>query len=241
MNNNTYRSQHIITFAAIVFLFAACTKDNDSPNDPLTPAQNKSLIYLTDASPYTNSIDLRLNDSLMLGEYFRRGSEKYFSVADGTVNVKVSQLGTTNYIVDTNINNIATGRYSVFVVNNWNKLSVIAVQDNFPNLDAGRAGIRFMNLSPDAPNLDVYIKETGQLLFSNRGYCDEESPTSNQIFIPFPIGTYTLQIRQAGTGNILLEMGNVQFYSQKIYNIWAGGNMSDTGATAFCLNLQTLM
>jgi hypothetical protein len=65
-------------------------------------------------------------------------------------------------------------------------------------LAAGQSALRFVNMSPNAPNVDVVLPD-GTMLFTNIG---SHTRTGYATMIP---ATYTFQIAQTGTAMVLVS------------------------------------
>ncbi len=105
--------------------------------------------------------------------------------------------------------------YSLFVIGERN-LDVISFEDSNEAPMAGKASIRFINLSPDAPALNLGEKEARALLAKGiafkgtSAYFTMEAGKKHQLFI-------------ASTANV--EFANFEFIPEEgaIYTIWAKG------------------
>ncbi|HVZ56255.1 MAG TPA: DUF4397 domain-containing protein [Chitinophagaceae bacterium] len=105
--------------------------------------------------------------------------------------------------------------YSVFVIDSLQhgQLRSVLLHDDLGTKDTLHTKLRFINLSPDAPALDVYIYPNagteGYQLFSGRAYLgyDQSKIREEEKFTLLPAGPYYLTATEAGTNNILLEGG----------------------------------
>ena len=106
------------------------------------------------------------------------------------------------------------------------------LEDNLAAPAAGKAHVRFVHLSPDAPAVDI-TTETGAVVFGNRAF------KQNSEFTPLNAGTYNLQVRLAGTSTTVLNLPNITLGDGKIYTVFARGFVGGTGTAA--LNAEIIV
>ena len=90
---------------------------------------------------------------------------------------------------------------------------------------AGKAHVRFIHLSPNAPAVDITLTD-GTVLFGNVAFKESAG------FSPLDAGTYDLQVRVAGTETVVLELPDIKLDNGAIYNVFAKGLVSGTGDQA---------
>src|SRR6202012_652760 len=89
----------------------------------------------------------------------------------------------------------------------------------------GKASIRFVNLSPDAPSVDLAI-QGGAVLITNKAY------KGYSTFVPETGNTsYNFEVRQHGTNTVLATLSNISLNSSYVYTIWLGGLATPLNAT----------
>jgi hypothetical protein len=89
--------------------------------------------------------------------------------------------------------------------------------DNNSQPAAGKAHVRFVHASPDAPAVDIAVADGGPVLFSNvafKGVGD---------YLPVDAGTYDLEVRVAGTENVALEVPGLTLNDGTVYTVFAMG------------------
>ena len=113
------------------------------------------------------------------------------------------------------------------------------------SVDSPEGQIRFLNLSPDAPALDVYaflnVGSNGTKIFSNCGYIanDYNSILNAETFIPITAGPYYMVATIAGTYNAVLDgglivpaKGVITMYVKGFFN-GSGSNLIDIGIISY--------
>jgi hypothetical protein len=143
---------------------------------------------------------------------------------------------------------------SAFLMNNYFKLGVnyslfitdtvthgqaqcVLLQDNIGTTDSTHGLIRFLNLSPDSPPLDLYAfidaGADGYKVFSNCGYLpnDNNAIVNAQSFSTIDAAPYYFVATEAGTNNIILE-GGLIINGKSVVTIYAKGFVGGTGTDA---------
>ena len=178
----------------------------------------ESYIRILHASPNAPAVDVYVNNVPTFRNISYRGFSQYAQLPGGGLyNIKVFPAGTkVNPVINTNIF-IADGKiYTVPVIGELPNISLLPVEDPRIPITPGKASIRFVHLSPDAPNVDITLPN-GTKLFSNVGYKEIEK------YINVNPGTYTLQARVSGTDKVVLNVPNVRLTPNRFYTVYAVG------------------
>jgi hypothetical protein len=85
-----------------------------------------------------------------------------------------------------------------------------------PMVDRRASYVRFVHLSPNAPAVDVTLPD-GKKLFSNISFKERSN------YISVAPGTYTLQVRPAGSDQVVLSVPGVRLAPGTIYTVYAVG------------------
>jgi hypothetical protein len=134
--------------------------------------------------------------------------------------------------------------YSVFITDSvaHGQAQTVFLQDYIGPSDTAHGQVRFLNLSPDAPALDVYAfldaGPNGYLLFSNCAYLpnDYNSVKNAETFTAMPVGPYYFVATAAGTANVVLE-GGLIISPKSIVTIYAKGFAAGSGANAISVGV----
>ena len=213
------------------FTFVGCEKETETP-----PAvvESKSKILVVHASPNAPSVDLLVDgvkqNSAALSFPANTG---YLSLNAGSRNIKVNVAGTSTSVIDVTATFDKDKNYSIFAIDSVSKLSVLLLNDNLATPASGKAHIRFVHLSPNAPAVDISVKgqAAGAGLFLNRAF-NKTIATAQETFIPVDAATYDLEVRVAGTSTVALPLNGIKLESGKIYTVFAKGFLGATGSSA---------
>jgi hypothetical protein len=203
----------ICAVCLISFLLTSCLKNNDSTYNPPT-----GLLAFIQASPDEPPLDFNLNGNRVnLGALYFGDNIDYVSAFAGSRVANFYSAGTTTPILSAPITVNQGTAYSLFLVNRASSPQVLLLTDTLNKPTTGNASVRFVNLSPDAPAVDLAV-QGGAVLVSNRSFKGYSS------FVPVAAKTgYTFEVRRAGTSTVLATLTNVPLVSGSVYTIWFGG------------------
>jgi hypothetical protein len=131
----------------------------------------------------------------------------------------------TPVVIDATLDLAANTDYTVVAVGQLANIEPLVLVDNNSTPAAGKAHVRFVHTSPDAPAVDIAVKG-GAVLFANvpfKGVGD---------YLPVDAGTYDLEVRLVGTTTVALEVPGVKLDAQMVYTIFAMGLAGDGTLTA---------
>lgn len=97
-------------------------------------------------------------------------------------------------------------------------------QSDLGPLDEGTSRVRFFHLSPDAPSVDIVPEGTDDPLFADVGYSQNRTAE-------VPAGGYTLQVRPAGSQDVVAQF-DVSLAGGWVYTGYAVGYVSPEEAPA---------
>lgn len=214
----------VSALAALMLAVVGCSDDDD--NNPMSSTPANAQVMIIHASPDAPAVDIILNDGAPAVQDLAFPSNTgYVSLAPATYNVKVNVANTAITAIDADLTLESGINYSVFATGAVANIAPLVLEDNLATPAAGKAHVRFVHLSPDAPAVDVAVSG-GPVLFGNvafRGYED---------FTPVDAGTYNLDVRLAGTTTSVLPLPNTTLEAGKIYTVFARGFVSGTATAA---------
>lgn len=210
----------LLTFVTAIS-FAACS-DDENTTAP-TPA-SKANVLVVHASPDAPGVDLLVDNTVAGTNLTFPNNTGYLSVNGGTRNIKVNVTGTSTTVIQANLNLEENKYYSVFAVNQVSAIEPLVFEDNLTAPASGKAHVRFIHLSPNAPAVNITLTD-GTVVFNN-------VPFKGSVnFTPLDAGTYNLQVRDAATNQtVVLELPNITLQAGKIYTVFAKGLLGGTGA-----------
>lgn len=212
----------LLTFVSAISL-AACSDDENTTAPTPTSKANVLVVH---ASPDAPGVDLLVDNTVAGTNLTFPNNTGYLQVNAGTRNVKVNVSGTSTTVIQADLNLMENKFYSVFAVNQVSAIEPLVFEDNLTNPASGKAHVRFIHLSPDAPAVNITLTD-GTIVFGNVAF------KGSVDFTPLDAGTYNLQVRDAATNSaVVLELPNITLQAGKIYTVFAKGLLSGSGTQA---------
>lgn len=219
MSNFTRLS--VIALALVAAFTVSSCGDDGGPTAPLL----KANVMAVHASPDAPGVDLLVDDAVAGTNLTFPNNTPYLGVRAGTRNVKVNVTGTSTTVIEADLPLAVGANYTVFATGAVADIAPLVVADDLSTPASGKAHVRFVHLSPDAPAVDVAVTG-GPVLFANqafRGYT---------AFTPVDAGTYDLEVRLAGTSTVVLPLPGIPLTAGRIYTVFARGFVGGAGAQA---------
>jgi hypothetical protein len=218
-------------FGLMAVLLSSCLKNNDS-NDVEAPPS--ALISVVNASPGTQPLDFYLDQNKANIQAINYGSGlDYLKAYVGKRTATFYLAGTQQKVKSDTATLRADRFYTLYLTNVSTAPDFLLLQDAITKPADGTTAIRLVNVSADAPAVDLAIKN-GQVLATNKAY------KGYSDFISIPGGnTHTLEERQAGTTTVLATVNDVQLKSGSVYTVWLQGVTAATDATKLTAKVQT--
>ncbi|MBL7765889.1 MAG: DUF4397 domain-containing protein [Chitinophagaceae bacterium] len=207
-----------LSFMALLLLaLGSCTKNTD------TNGMMYANVNVTHASPDAPGVDLLVNDTKVNASALGYpNSTGYLQVEAKSNNIKVNVAGTATTVINATLLFEPGKNYSIFAVDSVSKISPLVLSDDLSAPASGKAHVRFVHLSPNAPAVDVAVVG-GPVVFSNQSFKDATA------FTPLDAGNYNLEVRVAGTSTVALTLPTISLAAGKIYTVFAKGFLGATG------------
>lgn len=186
-------------------------------NDLYRATPMNSYVRVLNASPNSPPIDIYLDNKLIVQNLSYKEFSRYLLFPAGNHNIKVYPSGQkVNPIIDSPINLPPGFAFNIAAIGSFPNIILYAIPEPTAPQNFGKACVRFIHLSPNAPAIDIRVPD-GTRIFSNIKYEDFTE------YACVPSGTYTFQVRPAGTTDVLATIPNIQLMPNKYYAIYAVG------------------
>lgn len=167
--------------------------------------------------PDAPNVDIYANDQLIVNNLAYGVYTDYLPIPEGTYRISLYVAGTKDSAVISNMLTVNRNAIiTVAAVGTLSDIELLAIPDANETRMPGKALIRFLHLSPNAPAVDITLPD-GTVIFSNVSF---KHITPYMDVTPM---SYTLQVRVAGTSNVVLTVPNVNLVANKYYTIYAIG------------------
>jgi hypothetical protein len=229
---STHQSGAMCFLTGIACLLAvsisSCVKSNNAPSTVI-PYGLLSVIY---ASPDAPAADFYINNSLVNASPLTYGNYiPYFKAITGADKAGFFDTGSLTPIAVDTVNINANQVYTLFFSNLAAKHDFLLVTDTVVAPVNNAASIRLVNMSPNAPNVDLVV--SGKVIIANKSYKQVSSFTTIAVS-----GNDTLKIVQTGTNNLLGVVNAVTVQTGAVYTIWLYGLVNGTNGQGLNANLM---
>jgi LPXTG-motif cell wall-anchored protein len=181
-------------------------------------AGHSARVRVVHASPDAPAVDVWVNGNVAFSNAPFKGITDYAALDAGSYQVQVVPAGATEpVVIDATLDLAASTDYTVVAVGELADIEPLVLVDNNAAPAAGKAHVRFVHASPDAPAVDIAVAGGGPVLFSNipfKGVGD---------YLPVDAGSYDLEVLVAGTDTVALEVPGVALNDGTVYTIFAMG------------------
>lgn len=198
----------------LVFSLGMMTSCNDDDDYYYVTVEN-SFGLIANASPSSGDLYFYADDNQINTIALNYADvQGYYRFYDGLRTFSVRD--TNGNILDTEQREVKDGDFfSLFAVNTFDQLELVAFDDNLDPPGFYQAGIRLINLSPDAPEINLYLD--GQLITSNIPF------KTASAFTNVEDEEYDIEIKESETGKTLYQKSSVPFYPNRIYTLYTKG------------------
>ena len=170
------------------------------------------------ASPDAPAVDVWVDGTKAFANAAFKGITPYAELSQGMHNFQIVPAGATEPVVieaDLDLQNDMD--YTIVALNELASIEPLVLADNNSLPAPGKAHVRFVHASPDAPAVDIAVADGGPVLFggiSFKGVGD---------YLPVDAGTYDLEARLAGTNDVALSLPGITLKEGTVYTVYAVG------------------
>lgn len=184
-----------------------------------TFAEGKAMVRVVHGSPDAPAVDVYVNGAAAFTNLTFPNATDYAELAPGSYNINVfasSAKGSGTPVIAVPNLALEAKPYTVVAIGKLANIKPLLLVDNLAHPAAGKAHVRFVHASADAPAVDITTSD-GTVLFPNIAFGQATD------FTPVAAGTYHLQARAAGTSTVALDVPGVELKDGGIYTIFATG------------------
>ncbi|AMR29917.1 hypothetical protein A0256_00055 [Mucilaginibacter sp. PAMC 26640] len=234
MKNVQQNSRRWISVAGMVCLMAvsltSCLKNNN--NTVVQPPA--AALSVINASPDAPSLDFYLDANKANSYPFGYGNGiDYISAFAGKRQAIFKTAGSATVYKTDSVTLQQNKYYTLYLTNVAPNTEYLLLNDTIVKPADGKASIRLVNVSKDAPAVDLAIKG-GPVLVANKSFKGFSG------FVPVAVNNNsTIEIRQAGTATVLATIEKVSLNNGSIYTVWLQGLASATDTKKLTALIQT--
>ncbi len=203
----------LILMGVLLALFAA----------PSTFAQTgMAKVRVVHASPDAPAVDVLVNGKAALTNVKFFTASDYLELPAGSYELAVVPTGKTEpKVIDAKGVKIEAGKaYTVAATGLLANIKATILADDLTPPAAGKAHVRIIHFSPDAPAVDVKVAN-GPTLVSNLAF-----PSASK-YIPVDAGSYDVQVVPTGASTpVVINAKGLKLEAGKIYDVFATGALA---------------
>jgi hypothetical protein len=208
---------HQLLPVAVVVILAALV-----PVMGVSAQGEQARIRIVHASPDAPNVDIWVNGSVAVSNLAFNDATDYIALAAGDYAVAVTPTGGTaaDAVIEATLTLAAGMDYTVVAVGQVAEIAPLVLEDNNAAPADGKAHIRVVHASPDAPAVDITVAG-GPVLIADLAF-----PTASD-YVPVDAGTYDLAVRPTGTETSALDIDGFVADAGTIYTVFATGRAGD--------------
>lgn len=229
LKNYGSKLRAVVCCFALVFLLASCMDDDNGTNDPIPVA----YVSIYHESPNAPGLDV-LVDNRQVNRLEFTDYTGYLNFYTGDRNFKINSFNATNALIDTTVHLVDGGFYSVFIINSLDKVETLTVRDSASAPADGKAMVRFINLSPDAPAVDVTANEGSSPLFRGQTF---KAPSE---FVEIDATESSFVVKSVDNNEALVDVSDVIIQPGKYYTIITRGFVNPPAGNENALSVEVI-
>ena len=180
------------------------------------------FVRILHAVPDAPNVDIYANGKMVAQNIAFGQLTRYLPIPEGNYTIALYVTGKTDSPVLQNTLRVTKDMImTIAAAGTLNEIGLIGIPDACMNVNTGKAMIRFMHLSPNAPAVDITLPD-GTVLFNNVSFKHLTE------YIMVDPRNYTLQVRLAGRPTVVLTVPNVALDENMAYTVYALGLVGQT-------------
>jgi hypothetical protein len=243
MKNLFRTAKRAVGLIALVYISGSCIdgelpwdrKKNNSQNSTAPVVVEQSYVSIYQASPAVSNADIVVDDVVITKQPLNYGQQaKYLRIGSGARTLKLQVGG--NEVSELPITLDKEQLYSVYLVdNNTQPPAFLVMPVTTAPMQEGNVRIRFINLSPDAPDANLVEDSGDKVLFDGMSFKE----TADFIEIPAQ-SSYDLTVRSKADNSILVQIPAMRLYKGWTYTVMLRGYHSDSAEPQLRLAAEVL-
>ncbi|PYG87276.1 uncharacterized protein DUF4397 [Ruminiclostridium sufflavum DSM 19573] len=168
-----------------------------------------SYIRIFHAAPGAPEVDVYANGKQVAKRLVYGQFTDYMSVSAGMYTIEAFPVGLKDSpVLSVRIPILEKKVYTLAVIGILPRIGILPVEDEYQALSPNRVNIRFINLSPNAPALDLALR-SGMRLFTDIGYTE-----ASQYMSLLP-GNYNMVVKPTEVDTAVVNLPNVRLLPKR--------------------------
>lgn len=175
-----------------------------------------AMVRFLHASPDAPNVDIYVNARLVVKNLPYKHLETYLTLPTGKYHIDIYPTGNMVSTLMTKKITVEAGAVYTYAFIGTDKKHQLLPFKEEPGVPRGETKLRFIHLSPDTPPVDIAVRK-GDIVFPN---INNKKATSYLGLSPM---TVNLEVRSAGTKEVILPIPNLQLKANESYTLVAVG------------------
>ena len=215
------RIKSLIAAVTLTTLMSSCMK-----NDDVQPQQPVAGLSIVQASPTAESLDFYIDDKKTDIELTYAKKIDYLNLFPGKRKLSINKKGGQSVLLAEELTLKDYIGYTLFVVDKLETVKFLFLDDDLTKPAAGKAKVRFVNVSPDAPALNLAIAGKETDLVTNKLF--KEYSTFVEIDAAEKV---TFNVKDKESGSLQTSIADVKIEAGYAYTVWVKGLKAATDDT----------
>lgn len=189
-------------------------------------ADDNARVRVLHASPDAPAVDVYVDGNEAISDLAFNDITGYIALPAGSYDVQVfpaSANGAGDPVIAATLTLDAGTDYTVAAVGRVAEIEPLVLVDNNAAPAAGKAHVRFVHASPNAPAVDIAAAGAG-VVVANAPF------KAASDYLPLDAGTYDLQVLAAGTSTVALDLPGITLDAGNVYTAFATGLLGESPA-----------
>jgi hypothetical protein len=231
LNNPTksIRSISYLLLMGLTLVFLGACKKTET-----AAVADVSYLRVINASPTLGTFNVYLNDQIVNKAAVPFGGTiSYLSLNASNHQIKFTTASDAQSLLTKTLTINKNTAYSFFLIDKDTSLDGLLITDDMANPTTDKAYVKFINLSPDAPALDLNIVG-GTSLVTSKAY------KTSSTFVAVDPKTYAFEIKTSTTGLVKTTLNDVVLTGGRYYTIISRGLLTP-GNNEQAFSAQTII
>jgi hypothetical protein len=226
----TFRAKMIGLFSLAAVSLMSCSKNDGNGTVPVIPS---AFLSIGHASPGAPAYDFLANGTKVTKKALEFGSTlSYNRFWAGSREFSITKKDGMDTLVRSTLEIKKNKAYTIFISDIPAKAAFVLIEDDLSAPAADKAKIRFVNMSPDAGDLDLIVTGETTPLFTKTAF--KESTAFSAID---PGVEVNFEITENTGITALATLPKVKIEKGRIYTVWAKGLRAATDSTKLAASL----
>jgi hypothetical protein len=225
----------LILLCTVLLMVAISGCDDDDDNNNVEPVE-VAYVSLYNASPNSPDLDIVVDNRLInvypLDYTEHTGYLRFFT---GERNLKFRPYSASNVLVDTLFNLEPNNAYSIFLLGTYENAEALLLNDNTDAPAEGNAKVRFINLSPDAPAVNLQADGETESFFSDISF--KESTEFKEV----EANTFDFAVASQNGGQTLLDVPDINLQPGWYYTLIVRGYQTPPAGNQNVLSAEIIV